>query len=80
MKLTGMKGICDENGWSYPGNATAHARVVVPEGLLGLTRGPAVPGVTEVVVPSPSGLNRMSEAQPVEHYRVLVPFLERPPD
>jgi len=35
----------------------------------------AVPGVTDVVVPSPSGLNRMLFEELVEHYRVLVPFL-----
>ncbi len=31
----------------------------------------AVPGVTDVVVPSPSGLNRMRFEELVEHYRVL---------
>ncbi len=36
----------------------------------------AVLGVTDVVVPSPSGLNRMSFEELVEHYRVLAPFLE----
>ena len=36
---------------------------------------PAVPGVAEVVVPSPSGLNRMVFDQLVEHYRALVPFV-----
>jgi len=36
---------------------------------------PAVPGVTDVVVPSPSGLNRMRFEELVEHYRVLVPFV-----
>ncbi len=36
----------------------------------------AVPGVTDVVVPSPSGLNRMRFEELVEHYRVLAPFLE----
>jgi double-stranded uracil-DNA glycosylase len=35
----------------------------------------AVPGVTGVVVPSPSGLNRMFFEELVEHYRVLVHFL-----
>jgi double-stranded uracil-DNA glycosylase len=35
----------------------------------------AVPGVTDVVVPSPSGLNRMFFEELVEHYRVLVHFL-----
>jgi TDG/mug DNA glycosylase family protein len=36
----------------------------------------AVPGVTDVVVPSPSGLNRMRFEELVEHYRVLVPLLK----
>jgi TDG/mug DNA glycosylase family protein len=35
----------------------------------------AVPGVTDVVVPSPSGLNRMTFEELVEHYRALLPFL-----
>jgi TDG/mug DNA glycosylase family protein len=35
----------------------------------------AVPGVTDVVVPSPSGLNRMRFEELVEHYRVLAPFV-----
>lgn len=35
----------------------------------------AVEGVTDIVVPSPSGLNRMTFDELVEHYRVLVPFL-----
>ena len=34
-----------------------------------------VPRVTDVVVPSPSGLNRMFFEELVEHYRVLVHFL-----
>ncbi|MEW6638768.1 MAG: G/U mismatch-specific DNA glycosylase [Actinomycetota bacterium] len=34
-----------------------------------------VPGVTDVVVPSPSGLNRMSFEELVEHYRTLTPFV-----
>ncbi len=36
---------------------------------------PAVPGVTDVVVPSPSGLNRMRFEELVEHYRILTAFL-----
>ncbi len=36
---------------------------------------PAVPDVTDVVVPSPSGLNRMRFEELVEHYRVLAPLL-----
>ena len=39
----------------------------------GLQENPAVPGITDVVVPSPSGLNRMSFEELVEHYRVLAP-------
>jgi TDG/mug DNA glycosylase family protein len=35
----------------------------------------AVPDVTDVVVPSPSGLNRMLLEELVEHYRILAPFL-----
>jgi hypothetical protein len=36
---------------------------------------PAVAGVVDVVVPSPSGLNRMVFDELVEHYRVLAPFV-----
>ena len=36
---------------------------------------PAVSGVTDVVVPSPSGLNRMRFEELVEHYRILTAFL-----
>ena len=36
---------------------------------------PAVPGVTDAVVPSPSGLNRMRFEELVEHYRILAPFV-----
>ena len=43
----------------------------------GLQEDPAVPGVTDVVVPSPSGLNRMSFEELVDHYRALAPFLRR---
>ena len=39
----------------------------------GLQEDSAVPGVTDVVVPSPSGLNRMRFEELVEHYRVLAP-------
>jgi hypothetical protein len=35
----------------------------------------AVPDVTDVIVPSPSGLNRMIFEELVEHYRALAPFL-----
>jgi double-stranded uracil-DNA glycosylase len=33
-----------------------------------------VPGVIDVVVPSPSGLNRMRFGELVDHYRALEPF------
>ena len=35
---------------------------------------PAVPGVADIVVPSPSGLNRMSFDELVDHYRALTRF------
>jgi double-stranded uracil-DNA glycosylase len=41
----------------------------------GMQDAPAVPGVIDVVVLSPSGLNRMLFEELVDHYRVLVPFL-----
>ncbi len=41
----------------------------------GAQESPAVPGVADVVVPSPSGLNRMRFEELVEHYRALAPFL-----
>ena len=41
----------------------------------GVQSEPAVPGVADVVVPSPSGLNRMVFDELVEHYRTLVPFV-----
>jgi double-stranded uracil-DNA glycosylase len=41
----------------------------------GVQEVPAVPGVTDVVVPSPSGLNRMLFDELVEHYRTLKPLL-----
>ena len=43
----------------------------------GVQATPAVPGVTDVVVPSPSGLNRMRFEELVDHYRKLAPFLAR---
>ena len=43
----------------------------------GVQDAPAVPGVTDVVVPSPSGLNRMRFEELVEHYRVLTAFLPK---
>jgi len=42
----------------------------------GMQPGSAVPGVADVVVPSPSGLNRMTFPELVEHYRPLRGFLE----
>ena len=41
----------------------------------GVQEAPTVLGVTDIVVPSPSGLNRMIFDELVEHYRVLAPFL-----
>ncbi len=38
----------------------------------------AVPGVIDVVVPSPSGLNRMRFEELVEHYHTLTPYLAQP--
>ena len=43
----------------------------------GVQESSAVPGVTDVVVPSPSGLNRMRFEDLVDHYRTLAPFLAR---
>jgi TDG/mug DNA glycosylase family protein len=43
----------------------------------GLQEVSAVPCVTDVVVPSPSGLNRMSFEELVDHYRVLAPLLQQ---
>jgi TDG/mug DNA glycosylase family protein len=41
----------------------------------GVQEAPAVPGVTDVVVPSPSGLNRMSFEELVDHYQPLARFV-----
>ncbi|HET7479818.1 MAG TPA: G/U mismatch-specific DNA glycosylase [Rubrobacteraceae bacterium] len=41
----------------------------------GVQMAPAVPEVTDVVVPSPSGLNRMRFEELVVHYRKLAPFV-----
>jgi TDG/mug DNA glycosylase family protein len=41
----------------------------------GVQEDSAMPGVTDVVVPSPSGLNRMLFDELVERYRALLPFL-----
>src|SRR5215213_4407281 len=38
----------------------------------------AVPGVADVVVPSPSGLNRMRFEELVDHYRTLGPYVKQP--
>ncbi len=43
----------------------------------GVQETPAFQGVTDVVVPSPSGLNRMRFEELVDHYRTLAPFLAR---
>ena len=42
----------------------------------GVQSASAVPGATDVVVPSPSGLNRMRLEELAEHYRVLAVLLE----
>ena len=41
----------------------------------GIQEASAVPGVADIVVPSPSGLNRMLFDELVEHYGALAPFL-----
>ena len=41
----------------------------------GLQEEPAVSGVVDIVLPSPSGLNRMSFEDLVEHYRRVVPLI-----
>ena len=41
----------------------------------GVQDAPAVPGIIDVAVPSPSGLNHMRFEELVDHYRVLTPFL-----
>lgn len=42
----------------------------------GVQPDPAVPGVADVVVPSPSGLNRMRFEELVVHYRELALFVD----
>jgi TDG/mug DNA glycosylase family protein len=63
--------------------AVAYTGVGVYQWLRGTTKvtwgvqaDSAVSGVTDIVVPSPSGLNRMSFDELVEHYRAVLPFLE----
>jgi double-stranded uracil-DNA glycosylase len=46
----------------------------------GVQQDPAISGVTDVVVPSPSGLNRMRFEELVDHYRVLAPLLQAGPE
>ncbi|CAN5533395.1 G/U mismatch-specific DNA glycosylase [soil metagenome] len=41
----------------------------------GVQEDSAVSGVTDVVVPSPSGLNRMTFEELVEHYLALAPYV-----
>ena len=41
----------------------------------GIQESPAVPDVNDVVVPSPSGLNRMTFQELVEHYQTLSPLV-----
>jgi double-stranded uracil-DNA glycosylase len=45
------------------------------KGSWGVQEDTTVHGVTDVIVPSPSGLNRMLFEELVEHYRILTPFL-----
>ena len=44
--------------------------------LWGVQPDPVVHGVTDVVVPSPSGLNRMRFEELVDHYSVLATFVK----
>ena len=41
----------------------------------GIQEASVVPDVIDVVLPSPSGLNRMRTEELVDHYRTLTPFL-----
>lgn len=41
----------------------------------GVQEEPAVAGVTDIVLPSPSGLNRMTFDELIEHYRRVVPLM-----
>ncbi len=41
----------------------------------GMRETPTVAGVTDIVVPSPSGLNRMGFEELTDHYGILLPFL-----
>lgn len=43
----------------------------------GIQPEPVVAGTVDLVLPSPSGLNRMTFDELVEHYREVVPFLGR---
>jgi TDG/mug DNA glycosylase family protein len=42
----------------------------------GTQRNSAIEGVTDIVVPSPSGLNRMQFDELVDHYRVLASYVQ----
>jgi TDG/mug DNA glycosylase family protein len=55
----------------------AGAKALRAKATWGVQETPAFPGVTDVVVPSPSGLNRMRLEELVDHYRTLAPFLAR---
>jgi TDG/mug DNA glycosylase family protein len=44
----------------------------------GLQTDPVVSGVTDIVLPSPSGLNRMTFEQLVDHYALVAEMLRRP--
>jgi len=43
----------------------------------GLQPQPVVVGTVDLVLPSPSGLNRMTFEELVEHYRAVAPYLDR---
>ena len=43
----------------------------------GIQPEPVVPGTVDLVLPSPSGLNRMTFDELVEHYRAVIPFLDQ---
>jgi double-stranded uracil-DNA glycosylase len=63
-------------------NAVAYTGIGVYQWLRGTSKvtwgvqaDSAVPGVTDIVIPSPSGLNRMLFDELVEHYRAVLPVL-----
>ncbi|HZB94475.1 MAG TPA: G/U mismatch-specific DNA glycosylase [Herpetosiphonaceae bacterium] len=60
---------------AYTGSGVYHWFRRLKDVSWGLQQSSAIPGVVDIVVPSPSGLNRMCFAQLVEHYAVLKQFL-----